>query len=161
MRLSLRVLAVAGLMTAGAAVCGCGLPPITQAGGAISYKLNVTPMAATADHNTLAPANQVQFTGLNSMSVPAGCAVAAVMVREYATWDNPDPVDIDINSAGNPANGTAVCKRLDQRAGDADRALFVCVDDWGWGGTGYSECPADLQVKLIARSRRKADPLRG
>ena len=110
MRLSLRVLAVAGLMTAGAAVCGCGLPPITQAGCAISYKLNVTPMAATADHNTLAPANQVQFTGLNSMSVPAGCAVAAVMVREYATWDNPDPVDIDINSAGNPANGSAVCK---------------------------------------------------
>lgn len=33
-----------------------------------------------------------------------------VVAREYATWSNPDPAAIQISSADDLTNGTAVCK---------------------------------------------------
>ena len=109
MKLSMRVLGAMGMLAAGAVVCGCGVPA-TSAGCTNSYRLMVSPTSATADHNAAAPGNQVQFSGASAIIAPAGCAAPAVMVPEYATWDNPDPINIQISSARDATNGIAVCK---------------------------------------------------
>ena len=85
--------------------CGTGAPNCTGGG----LVLQVQPAAATADHKADAPGNQVHFAGTATYTAPAGCAVPALAVLEYATWTNPDPVNIQISSASDPTNGTAVC----------------------------------------------------
>jgi hypothetical protein len=110
MRRSIYLLAVFASTTTGVSIVGCaaGNTPTDCSG---LYVLNVSPTAATADHSATAPGNQVQFQGAYGAfgKAPAGCAISNVVVKEYATWQNPDPLDISISSAIDETNGTAVC----------------------------------------------------
>lgn len=104
MRLPLLITALATT----ALTTGCG----SSSGGgscAVTYPLRVTPRTATVDSSTKPPANQVQFTGIAVATAPPGCPVPQLARAEYAAWTNPDPAAIQISSAGDSTNGTAVC----------------------------------------------------
>ncbi len=45
-----------------------------------------------------------------AVSDEPGCAVPTWIAIVYGTWSNPDPTDIQISSAIDNTNGTAVCK---------------------------------------------------
>jgi hypothetical protein len=96
--------------TTGVSIIGCaaGTTPPDCSG---LYILKVSPTAATADHSAAAPGNQAQFQGAYGAfgTAPAGCAATALSLKEYATWQNPDPLNISISSAVDETNGTAVC----------------------------------------------------
>lgn len=88
---------------------GCGGTSIKQDCG-IYWILTVTPSSATVDHNAKSPLNQVQFVGVARATAPPGCPRPADLERlEYASWSNPDPTDIQISSANDSTNGTAIC----------------------------------------------------
>jgi hypothetical protein len=76
-----------------------------------SLVVGVNPSSATVNHAAAPPANQVQFIANEAYSAPAGehCAVPAIAWIVAGTWSNPDPQDIEISSANNSTNGTAVC----------------------------------------------------
>jgi hypothetical protein len=95
-------------------VCACGVfggcaaaPSNTPVG--CSIYVNVTPATATADHNAASPGNQVQFVGSSGETCTNG-ASPAVVARVYGSWTNPDPINIQISSANDATNGTAICK---------------------------------------------------
>jgi hypothetical protein len=72
--------------------------------------LSVTPNVATTSHSAAFPTNQVQFEGVVRLTAPQGCPVPNVALQDYAAWTNPDPINIQISSANDATNGTAVCK---------------------------------------------------
>jgi len=93
-----------------ACVCGCAVAPPSTTGCSDTFALTVTPNVATASHTAQTPANQVQFTGINRDNAAAGCPLSNVEELEYASWTNPDTINIQISSANDVTNGTAVCK---------------------------------------------------
>jgi hypothetical protein len=103
------LLAGAAFMTG---ICGCG----GSAGTArctLTTVINVNPTSATVSHAATPPTNQVQFIAAGGYAAPAGsenCAIPAIAWIEYGTWSNPDPNDIEISSASDNTNGTAVCE---------------------------------------------------
>ncbi len=100
---------LAGLAAILAVVCGCaGNGTI---GDCTLYTvITVNPTSATANHAAAPPANQVQFIGTGGYAgTGSHCAIPALSWIAYATWTNPDPADIQISSAQNSTNGTAVC----------------------------------------------------
>ena len=105
----------AGLLTAAAlftGICGCG-GSAGSAGCTLTTVISVNPTSATVDHAATPPANHVQFIAAGGYAAPTGsehCAVPALAWIEYGTWTNPDPADIQISSATDSTNGTAVCK---------------------------------------------------
>jgi hypothetical protein len=87
--------------------CGSGAP---QQSCSITYPIIVTPASATLDHVATRSGNQVQFVGIGIATSPAGCPQPTDLKRlEYASWNNPDTVNIQISSALNQTNGTASC----------------------------------------------------
>jgi hypothetical protein len=111
MRTSIRAVFLAGLLSAIPAVIGCG------GNGAIAVKcsldtvITVSPPSATVNHAAAPPGNQVQFVAVGRYAAPPGsdCAVPALAWLAYGTWSNPDPTAIQISSANDSTNGTAVC----------------------------------------------------
>ena len=96
----------AGLCAAGLlAGCGAGAP---NCGGG-DLVLQVSPAAATVDHLAAHPGNEAHFSGVATYIAAAGCPVSSIAMLEYAIWTNPDPVHIQISSANDETNGTAVC----------------------------------------------------
>ena len=96
-----------------AAICGCAAGAGT-ANCSLTTVITVNPTVATVSHAATPPANQVQFIGAGGYAAPSGsvnCAVPAVAWIEYGTWTNPDPDDIQISSASDNTNGTAVCEK--------------------------------------------------
>ncbi len=96
-----------GILVALVVVCGCGAPSSQSCG--YSFVVTVSPASATVNHAATPPGNQVQFIGTAVPTAPPGCPIPAVEALVYATWSNPDPTDIQISSADNSTNGTAVC----------------------------------------------------
>ncbi len=87
---------------------GCGGSSSRNCG--YYFQVTVTPQTATLDHMAASPANQIQFVGVGRATAPTGCPTPTDLERlEYATWSNPDPDDIQISSARDETNGTAVC----------------------------------------------------
>lgn len=76
----------------------------------LSETVRVTPLSATVNHAAAPPANQIQFVASAAPTAPPGCPVPAWVVRVYGTWSNPDPTAIQISSANDSTNGTALCK---------------------------------------------------
>jgi len=91
-------------------LCGCAALPASNSGCTETYVLTVSPNVATTSHSAPFPTNQVQFTGLVRPTAPQGCPVPTYVLQDYASWSNPDPIDIQISSANDATNGTAVCK---------------------------------------------------
>ncbi len=109
MRAYFRARPLAGLAAILALICGCaGNGTI---GDCTLYAvITVTPSSATLNHAAAPPANQVQFIGTGGYAASGShCAVPALSWIAYGTWTNPDPADIQISSAQNSTNGTAVC----------------------------------------------------
>jgi hypothetical protein len=100
---------IAGLFAALAVLSGCAAHP-TMMPCEVTVEVQVSPTSATVDHGAKPPGNQTQFKGLARPTAPAGCPVPEWVASTYATWSNPDPADIQISSANNSTNGTAVCK---------------------------------------------------
>lgn len=73
-------------------------------------EIQVSPTAATVNHLAAPPKNQTQFVAIATPTAQAGCAVPQLVAREYPAWSNPDPAAIQISSASDLTNGTAVCK---------------------------------------------------
>ncbi|MFZ0394162.1 MAG: hypothetical protein WCF17_02600 [Terracidiphilus sp.] len=94
-----------GLLAALLVLCGCGSNPCNSA-----WELQVSPASATVNHSAAPPKNQTQFVAVAAPVAQAGCAIPQIVAREYATWSNPDPSAIQISSASDLTNGTAVCK---------------------------------------------------
>jgi len=95
-----------------AGTCGCGGSTGT-AKCTLTTVINVNPTSATVSHAATPPFNQVQFIAAGGYAAPAGsenCAIPAIAWIEYGTWTNPDPNDIQISSASDSTNGTAVCE---------------------------------------------------
>jgi hypothetical protein len=97
-------------------VCACGVfagcaasPGNSSNSLSCSTVVNVGPATAVADHTAASPGNQAQFTGTSGESCTNGVA-PAVLARVYGTWTNPDTIDIQISSANDATNGTAICK---------------------------------------------------
>jgi hypothetical protein len=110
MRTFIRVGFFAGLLSAIAAAIGCGGNGTIGGNCSLSTVIAVSPTSATANHAAVPPGNQVQFIGIGRYTAPPGCAAPALAWIAYATWSNPDPTDIQINSATDSTNGTAACK---------------------------------------------------
>jgi hypothetical protein len=91
-------------------LCGCAASVGTTVSCNNTWTLTVSPNVATTSHSAQAPANQVQFTGIYHPVAVAGCPVPTVEELEYASWTDPDTIDIQISSANDATNGTAVCK---------------------------------------------------
>jgi hypothetical protein len=89
---------------------GCAVAPASTLGCNQTFALSVTPNVATASHTATGPANQVKFTGTYQQVPQTGCPISNVEALEYASWTNPDTIDIQISSANDATNGTAVCK---------------------------------------------------
>jgi hypothetical protein len=105
---SLRLNRIAFLFAIVTACSGCGGNP-AMTSCSLTVEVQVNPTTATANHASAPPANQVQFIGTAEPTAPYGCPVPQWVALDYATWSNPDPADIQISSAGNSTNGTAVC----------------------------------------------------
>ena len=108
MRTLLRGGGVGFLFAILSALCGCSGNPSVSCN--LSTVISVAPTSATVDHAAAPPGNQVQFVGYARPTAPPGCAIPAWVAIAYATWSNPDPTDIEISSADDSTNGTAVCK---------------------------------------------------
>lgn len=107
-----RIVILSAALLAPLAIGGCGsggTPQTEQC--TVSYPLTVTPLAATLDHRATGTADQVQFRGIAyAVSTPASCPQRTDFgALEYATWTNPDPMDIQISSAYDNTNGVASC----------------------------------------------------
>jgi hypothetical protein len=108
MRILHRFDRIVGLFTALLLLSGCsGNPAMTCS---LTVEVQVSPTTATVDHAAAPPGNQVQFVGYARPTAPPGCAVPQWIAIDYATWSNPDPTDIQISSASDSTNGTAICK---------------------------------------------------
>ncbi len=108
MRTFIRASFVAGLLSAITVVCGCSGNPTF--GCNLTTNITVSPTSATVSHAAAPPGNQVQFIGAGSYAASGPhCAVPELSWIAYGTWSNPDPADIQISSAENSTNGTAVC----------------------------------------------------
>ncbi|MGA2571617.1 MAG: hypothetical protein ABSF23_13955 [Terracidiphilus sp.] len=92
-----------------ALVCGCGGNPAVNCSLG-DVEVRVTPTSATIDHAAAPPGNQIQFVGVAQPTAPIGCPLPTWVAISHATWSNPDPVDIQISSANDATNGTAICK---------------------------------------------------
>ncbi len=88
--------------------CGCGGNSGMTCN--LTWELQMSPTSATVNHSAPPPGNQTQFVAIAAPTAHAGCGVPQVVAREYATWSNPDPAAIQISSADDLTNGTAVCK---------------------------------------------------
>jgi hypothetical protein len=88
------------------ALCGCAAGAKCNGDTMV---VTVAPASATANHAAASPANQVQFVGSASFAAGPGCAAPALSARVYAQWTNPEPEEIQISSANDSTNGTAVC----------------------------------------------------
>ncbi len=109
MRTFIRAYLALGLFLAITALCGCGGTSATKCNTTVVISVN--PTTATVDHTAAPPANQVQFVAnAQPFSDQPGCAVPTWIAIVYGTWLNPDPTDIQISSAIDNTNGTAVCK---------------------------------------------------
>ena len=76
-----------------------------------STVIGVSPTSATVNQAAAPPGNQVQFIAFaHETASGPGCAIPQSEVLVYGTWSNPDPQDIQISSANDSTNGTAVCK---------------------------------------------------
>jgi hypothetical protein len=102
--------AVAGIVIVSACgvVGGCAASPGNNPLGCTT-SISVSPATAVADHSAASPGNQVQFMGTSSESCTNG-ASPQVIARVYGAWTNPDPINIQISSANDVTNGTAICK---------------------------------------------------
>jgi hypothetical protein len=76
---------------------------------ALGYDFSTSPASATADHAAAPPGNQQQFTSGLAPTAPAGCPVPQWVARVDPAWSSSDPIDIQISSADDATNGTAVC----------------------------------------------------
>jgi hypothetical protein len=85
---------------------GCG---DTNTACTLTESYSVSPSTATVDHSATAPGNQQQFTASVTATPPAGCTTKPWTDRAYATWTNPDPLDITISNAADATNGLATC----------------------------------------------------
>ena len=108
MRKFIRANLVSGLLLAVTVVCGCAGNSSLGCGGSVVS--TVAPTSATVNHSAAPPANQVQFVGYSAPSAPPGCPIPAFVAITYGTWSNPDSADIQISSANDSTNGTALCK---------------------------------------------------
>jgi hypothetical protein len=109
MRTFIRADLAVGFFVAITALCGCGGNPATKCDEVTVISVN--PTSATVNHAATPPANQVQFVAnAQPYSDQPGCAVPDWIAIVYGTWSNPDPTDIQISSALDNTNGTAVCK---------------------------------------------------
>lgn len=106
MRFLGRVDQVAGVLAALAVLSGCGGRAAMTCN--ITWEVQVAPASATVNHAAAPPGNQAQFVGTAWPTAPAGCPVPALSALDYGSWSNPDPADIQISSADNSTNGTAV-----------------------------------------------------
>jgi hypothetical protein len=97
-----------GLFGALTFVSGCG--GVSPVPCSLTTVITVSPLSATVNHAAAPPANQVQFIGTAAPTAPPGCPVPQWIALDFATWTNPDPTDIQISSANDSTNGTAVCK---------------------------------------------------
>lgn len=110
MRTLARAGQVATLMLSLGAVCGCGGRSTMGATCSNGVEIIVSPTSATANHTAAPPANQIQFVGVaHPTASPPGCPVPQWVALSFATWSNPNPGAIQISSANNSTNGTAVC----------------------------------------------------
>jgi hypothetical protein len=111
MRTILKAAPLAGLAAVLAGICGCTGNGMLGDDCNGSLVVAVNPSSATVNHAAAPPANQVQFIADEGYAAPAGghCAVSAIAKIVPGTWANPDPQDIQISSANNSTNGTAVC----------------------------------------------------
>lgn len=78
----------------------------------LGTQVTVSPTSATANHAAASPGNQAQFVGRGSYVVLTpgkSCGIPAIVWSPYGTWSNPDPTAIQISSANDSTNGTAVC----------------------------------------------------
>ena len=110
MRTFIRVDLIAGLCIAATTLYGCGGNGTIGSKCTLTTVITVNPASATVDHAAAPPANQVQFIANAQPTAPPGCAVPTWIAIVYGTWSNPDPIDIQISSAADSTNGTAVCK---------------------------------------------------
>ncbi len=110
MRTFIRAGLLVGSFSAAVAACGCGGNGTIGGNCSLSTVIAVSPASATANHASAPPGNQVQFIGIGRYTAPPGCAVPALSWIAYATWLNSDPTNIQISSASDSTNGTAVCK---------------------------------------------------
>ena len=108
MKIHIQAGVLAGLLAALAADCGCGGKSTLSC--VVSVTVSVSPMTAVINHAVAPPGNQIQFVAMAAPTAPAGCAVPQWIARVYGTWSNPDPTAIQISSANDNTNGTAVCK---------------------------------------------------
>jgi len=53
--------------------------------------------------------DDVQFAGIAYPTAPAGCPIPQWEDLDYGVWSNPEPNEIQISSADDSTNGTAVC----------------------------------------------------
>lgn len=107
------------------------------------FVLTVTPTSATVDHKAKSPLNQVQFIGTGRATAAPGCPRPALARLEYAAWSNPDPTDIQISSANDSTNGTAVCVNATNGAVTLN-GTFAPVTPKGPAGSG-----TDTTVKSV------------
>ncbi len=93
-----------GLLAALLVLCGCGGNTCSS-----GWEIQISPTSAAVNHSAAPPHNQTQFIAIAAPIAQAGCAIPQIVAREYATWSNPDPAAIQISSADDLTNGTAVC----------------------------------------------------
>jgi hypothetical protein len=110
MRTVIRAGLLGGFFGGVALVSGCGADSNSIGECSITVVVTVSPPSATVNHAAAPPGNQVQFVGTAAPTAPQGCPVPEWVAIDYATWTNPDPTDIQISSANDSTNGTAVCK---------------------------------------------------
>lgn len=96
------------LLSVIANACGCSGNPAMSC--QLRTVISVNPTSATLNHAAAPPSNQVQFIAAAQPTAPPGCAVPDWIAIVGGTWSNPDPTDIQISSANDSTNGTAVCK---------------------------------------------------
>ncbi len=72
------------------------------------FSINVSPSAATADHNAASPGNSQQFAAFVA-SGQSGCAFAQSNLTNVI-WSVSDPVNVSIGSVQGPSFGLATCK---------------------------------------------------
>jgi hypothetical protein len=115
MRSSTRGSLFAGMIVTFSALCGCGGQEGLNC--SVTTVVSVSPTSAEVNHAASPPANQVQFVGSARYEIvppvngkaQSSCAVPELSWIVDGTWSNPDPDDIQISSAANSTNGTAVC----------------------------------------------------
>jgi hypothetical protein len=104
-----RMVSLTCLLALAACLGGCGGASMSDCGGYF-FVVTVTPTSAVVNHLASPPKNQIQFHATGRATAPPGCGFPADLeVVEYAAWSNPDSKDIQISSANDSTNGTAVC----------------------------------------------------